>query len=70
MLRVGHRIEAGAYPIVYCQMQHYPKMTTEFPAKSEEFRRVLWTGQSSQLVEMTIPVGGDIGEEVNLTSPV
>lgn len=46
------------------QMQHYPKMTTEFPAKSEEFRRVLWTGESSQLVEMTIPVGGDIGEEV------
>ncbi|KAG7575298.1 hypothetical protein FFLO_00462 [Filobasidium floriforme] len=47
------------------KMQHYPKMTTEFPAKSEEFRRVLWTGQSSQLVEMTIPVGGDIGEEVH-----
>lgn len=46
-------------------MQHYPKMTTEYPAKSEEFRRVLWTGESSQLVEMTIPVGGDIGEEVS-----
>ena len=46
-------------------MQHYPKMTTEYPAKSEEFRRVLWTGESSQLVEMTIPVGGDIGEEAS-----
>lgn len=40
-------------------------MVSEFPAKSEEFRRVLWTGISSQVVEMTIPVGGEIGEEVH-----
>lgn len=33
-------------------------MTSEFPRKSHEFRRVLWTGESSQLVEMTIPVKG------------
>lgn len=39
-------------------MAYFPKMTSEFPRKSHEFRRVLWTGESSQLVEMTIPVKG------------
>lgn len=29
----------------------------------EDFRRVLFTGQRSQLVVMTIPPGGEIGEE-------
>jgi mannose-6-phosphate isomerase-like protein (cupin superfamily) len=33
--------------------------------KSPDFRRVLWTGKHSQLVIMTIPVGGEIGEEVH-----
>jgi mannose-6-phosphate isomerase-like protein (cupin superfamily) len=33
--------------------------------KSPDFRRVLWTGEHSQLVIMTIPPGGDIGEEVH-----
>jgi mannose-6-phosphate isomerase-like protein (cupin superfamily) len=32
---------------------------------SADFRRVLWTGQRTQLVIMTIPVGGEIGEEVH-----
>jgi hypothetical protein len=31
------------------------------------FRRVMWTGRSSQLVLMNIPAGGDIGEEVSLS---
>jgi mannose-6-phosphate isomerase-like protein (cupin superfamily) len=30
-----------------------------------DFRRVLWTGEYSQLVIMTIPPGGEIGEEVH-----
>lgn len=47
------------------KMAVFPKITTELPAQSDEFRRVLWTGESSQLVEMTIPVGGDIGSEVH-----
>ena len=34
------------------------------PSQYKEFRNVLWTGESSQLVVMTVPVGGDIGEEV------
>ena len=33
--------------------------------KSADFRRVLWTGEKTQLVIMTIPVGGEIGEEVH-----
>jgi mannose-6-phosphate isomerase-like protein (cupin superfamily) len=33
--------------------------------KNPDFRRVLWTGEHSQLVIMTIPPGGEIGEEVH-----
>lgn len=35
------------------------------PSFYPEFRNVLWTGESSQLVVMTVPVGGEIGEEVS-----
>ncbi|CCC08843.1 hypothetical protein SMAC4_08330 [Sordaria macrospora] len=47
------------------EMQYFPDMTTALPSESGEFRRVLWTGLYSQLVLMTIPVGGDIGEEIH-----
>jgi mannose-6-phosphate isomerase-like protein (cupin superfamily) len=33
--------------------------------QSADFRRVLWTGEHTQLVIMTIPPGGEIGEEVH-----
>ena len=33
--------------------------------QSADFRRVLWTGKHSQLVIMTIPSDGEIGEEVH-----
>ncbi len=33
--------------------------------KSADFRRVLWTGRHTQLVVMTIPPGGEIGEETH-----
>jgi mannose-6-phosphate isomerase-like protein (cupin superfamily) len=33
--------------------------------QSADFRRVLWTGRNSQLVIMTIPAGGEIGEETH-----
>jgi mannose-6-phosphate isomerase-like protein (cupin superfamily) len=33
--------------------------------KYADFRRVLWTGEKTQLVIMTIPPGGEIGEEVH-----
>ncbi|MGY1771203.1 cupin domain-containing protein [Blastococcus sp. SYSU D00813] len=33
--------------------------------KYADFRRVLWTGEKTQLVIMTIPPDGEIGEEVH-----
>lgn len=48
------------------QMAYFPSMTTSLPSSSGEFRRVLWTGLFSQVVLMTVPVGGDIGDEVHL----
>ena len=33
--------------------------------QSADFRRVLWTGGHTQLVIMTIPPGGEIGEETH-----
>ena len=33
--------------------------------QSGDFRRVLWTGQHAQLVIMTIPPNGEIGEETH-----
>ncbi|WVR03207.1 hypothetical protein IAU60_000198 [Kwoniella sp. DSM 27419] len=47
------------------KMVVFPRATTSMPSEFSEFRHVLWTGVSSQLVAMTIPVGGEIGEEVH-----
>ncbi len=33
--------------------------------QSADFRRVLWTGRYTQLVIMTLPTGGEIGDEVH-----
>ena len=46
------------------EMAYFPNMTSALPSKSGEFRRVMWTGLYSQVVLMTVPVGGDIGDEV------
>ena len=48
------------------EMVYFPDITSALPSKSAEFRRVLWTGLYSQVVLMTVPVGGDIGDEVRL----
>ncbi|EHY59966.1 hypothetical protein ABEF92_003714 [Exophiala dermatitidis] len=45
------------------EMAYFPQMTTSLPSESGDFRRVLWTGLYSQLVLMTVPVGGEIGDE-------
>ncbi|KAH9892692.1 RmlC-like cupin [Cubamyces lactineus] len=37
----------------------------ELASGSDKFRRVLWTGTHSQFVIMTVPVGGEIGEEIH-----
>jgi mannose-6-phosphate isomerase-like protein (cupin superfamily) len=42
---------------------HFTIATTA--EESADFRRVLWTGEHTQLVIMTIPVGGEIGEETH-----
>lgn len=47
------------------KMVVFERVTTSFPSEYGEFRNVLFTGESSQLVVMTIPVGGEIGEEVH-----
>ena len=44
-------------------MQHFAIATVA--EQSADFRRVLWTGVHLQLVIMTIPPGGEIGEEVH-----
>ena len=44
-------------------MEHYTIAT--IAEKNPDFRRVLWTGEHTQLVIMTIPPGGEIGEEVH-----
>jgi mannose-6-phosphate isomerase-like protein (cupin superfamily) len=44
-------------------MHHFTIATVA--EQSADFRRVLWTGRHVQLVVMTIPPGGEIGEEVH-----
>lgn len=45
------------------EQHHFPIAT--IAEESTDFRRVLWTGRHAQLVVMTIPVGGQIGEEIH-----
>ena len=44
-------------------MEHFEIATVA--EQSADFRRVLWTGEHTQLVIMTIPPGGEIGTEVH-----
>jgi mannose-6-phosphate isomerase-like protein (cupin superfamily) len=44
-------------------MEHFTIATVA--EQSADFRRVLWTGEHTQLVIMTIPVDGEIGEEIH-----
>jgi mannose-6-phosphate isomerase-like protein (cupin superfamily) len=44
-------------------MEHFVIATVA--EQNPDFRRVLWTGEHAQLVVMTIPPGGEIGEEVH-----
>lgn len=44
-------------------MEHFD--TAALAEGSADFRRVLWTGEYTQLVVMTIPVGEEIGAEVH-----
>jgi mannose-6-phosphate isomerase-like protein (cupin superfamily) len=44
-------------------MEHFTIATVA--EQSADFRQVLWTGKHTQLVIMTIPTDGEIGEEVH-----
>ncbi|WP_214404251.1 cupin domain-containing protein [Pseudonocardia lacus] len=44
-------------------MEHFT--IAKIAEQHDDFRRVLWTGKHTQLVIMTIPAGGEIGEEVH-----
>jgi mannose-6-phosphate isomerase-like protein (cupin superfamily) len=44
-------------------MEHFTIATVA--EQSDDFRRVLWTGEHTQLVIMTVPPGGEIGTEVH-----
>ncbi|TDX26876.1 cupin domain-containing protein [Rhodovulum visakhapatnamense] len=49
-------------------MTETPKLTlpvVELARANDEFRKVLWTGEQTQLVLMAIPEGGEIGGEVH-----
>lgn len=39
--------------------------TADIARENPDFRKVLWTGKHSQIVIMTVPVGGEIGDEVH-----
>jgi mannose-6-phosphate isomerase-like protein (cupin superfamily) len=44
-------------------MMHFTIATVA--EENPDFRRVLWTGKYTQLVIMTIPPDGEIGEEIH-----
>lgn len=46
-------------------MKHYFGNIEVETLENENFRKVIWTGEHSQLVLMSIPAGGEIGEEVH-----
>jgi len=49
-------------------MSETQKMTlpvVDLARENDEFRKVLWTGDKTQLVLMAIPEGGEIGGEVH-----
>ena len=46
------------------QMEFFAQLANLQPSETDEFRRLLWTGLYSQLIIMTVPVNGDIDEEI------
>lgn len=44
-------------------VQHFT--IADIAKENTDFRQTIWTGQHSQIVLMTVPVGGQIGDEVH-----
>lgn len=47
------------------ETQEHTRPVVELARKNDEFRKVLWPGEKTQLVLMAIPEGGDIGGKVH-----
>src|SRR5690606_12546332 len=62
-LRVAARAARPGLGGCMVAMAHFTIATVA--EQSADFRRGLWTGKHTQLVIMTIPPGGEIGEEVH-----
>ena len=65
-------VTAAAFGVAMAQSPkpaaHIASLTTnitEAAAQNEDFRRVLFTGTKSQLVVMSIPPGGEVGQETH-----
>lgn len=46
-------------------MKSFTGNIQSFVMRNDNFREVLFTGEKSQLVVMSIPVGGEVGEEIH-----
>ncbi len=47
-------------------VQHFT--IEDIARENPDFRKTIWTGKYSQIVLMTVPVGGEIGDEVHETT--
>lgn len=53
-------------PVTKIQRMPYQANVVQATADNQNFRRVLFTGANSQLVVMSIPPGGEVGQETHL----
>ncbi len=58
--------QAAAQVAPPAQIAAFTGNITEAAAQNQDFRRVLFTGTKSQLVVMSIPPGGEVGQETHL----
>ncbi|PBB08984.1 cupin [Kocuria sp. WRN011] len=56
-------MSAQEHFIIEGNIEHFT--IADIAGSNPDFRQVLWTGQHAQIVVMTIPTGGEIGEEVH-----
>lgn len=48
---------------IFSNIEHFT--IADIAKQNQDFRKVLWTGQHSQIVLMSVPAGGEIGDEVH-----
>lgn len=47
------------------EVEEFTVPVVQLARDNDEFRKVIWTGEKTQLVLMAIPAGGEIGGEVH-----